>query len=146
MLNYLINIQNLFRVSSRVNVPKITENRRPQPFRITFSVSRFIERELEGLVDTANINRNAFIRDAIRDYIGNYRRLELEPFEMEHWYTDDRRTLTRRYTVTLPDELAEEFRRLQRVYRENNIRLNRSYLIRCAVADRIWAFLNNDKN
>ncbi|MCM1264715.1 MAG: hypothetical protein NC200_00830 [Candidatus Gastranaerophilales bacterium] len=118
----------------------------PQPPKITFGVSRFIERELEGLVDTANINRNAFIQDALRDFINSYRQLELEPFEMEHWYSDEGRTFNRRYTVTLTRELAEEFERLKMVYQQNNLQLNKSYLVRCALTDRIYDFINEAEN
>ena len=117
------------------------EQKRPK---ITFLPDKFMEKELKELVKTNHINRSEFIRSAIRDFIRHYTELQLEPYELRHWYEEVKGNLVKLYTFSLSDDIEQEFARLEQVYSNRQIKLNKSLLIRCAIADRILNIIQEE--
>lgn len=117
------------------------EQKRPK---ITFLPDKFMEKELEELVKTNHISRSGFIRSAIRDFLRHYTELKLEPYELRHWYEEVKGNLVKLYTFSLSDDIEQEFARLEQVYSDRQIKLNKSLLIRCAIADRILNIIQEE--
>ncbi len=112
--------------------------------KITFLPDKFMEKELGNLVKTNHISRSGFIRSAIRDFISHYKELGIEPYELEYWYEDVKDNLVKLYTFSLTDDIEQEFARLEQVYSDRRIKLNKSLLIRCAIADRILNIIQEE--
>ncbi len=113
--------------------------------KISFKVDKFIHKELQWYKQNYNTYYSSFIKLALKDFLKRCKKLDLAPFQLEHWY-NRHNNFEYEYDVVLDKELKEEFSRLKRVYKIQGIRFNKSHIVRCAVADRIANIIMGDGN